>query len=265
VDDAPDPWTIVDSLTRWASETEWCDWLELAGSLGRGAGDEWSDVDAGLGVDLDGATYLDRRDAVLDAAREFADVGDTLIQRLGSEARPADHLVVQYRDGRQLGVVVFAADHRPGLPPEACALLDRSGRLAKPYLPPVTKATDEQRREWAFLGWWGLSDVAKHARRGNVWRALESLAETRTHAWRLYAADVGVVYPIFGAVSVENAGIPAPEGMSRTLAVADTSSIMDAAREMAEVLEPLAAGLDVSGVRSEAYRRLFSVGRGRTG
>jgi hypothetical protein len=118
----------------------------------------------------------------------------------------------------------------------------------------VTKATDEQRREWAFLGWWGLSDVAKHARRGNVWRALESLAETRTHAWRLYAADVGVVYPIFGAVSVENAGIPAPEGMSRTLAVADTSSIMDAAREMAEVLEPLAAGLDVSGVRSEAYR-----------
>jgi hypothetical protein len=82
VDDAPDPWTIVDSLTRWASETEWCDWLELAGSLGRGAGDEWSDVDAGLGVDLDGATYLDRRDAVLDAAREFADGGGTLIQPL---------------------------------------------------------------------------------------------------------------------------------------------------------------------------------------
>lgn len=256
MDDVADPWKIVDALTHWAAATAWCDWVELAGSLGRGAGDDWSDVDAGIGVDLDGSSYLDRRDATLDAARGFADVADTLIQHLGSEERPADHLVVQYHDGRQLSLVVSPAEFRQGLPPEARALIDRSGRLGQPYEPAAAAATPEQLREWSFLAWWGLSDVAKHARRGKVWRAIESLAEARTHAWRLYASESGVTYPTFGAVSVENAGIPAPQGMDRTLATADSTSILDAACALAEILEPLTAEHDVDGVRVEAHRRL---------
>lgn len=257
---APNPWTIVEALAGWAAATDWCDWLELAGSLGRGAGDDWSDVDAGIGVDVSGSSYAERRDSALAAARAFADVADTLVQHLGSDDRPADHLVLQYRDGRQLSLVVAPADRRTGLPPESRALLDRSGRLAQPHLPPSARATDEQLREWAFLAWWGLSDVAKHARRGRVWRALESLAETRSNVWRLYAAESDVLYPTFGAVSVENADIPAPKGMDRTLAAADSSSIIAAAHALAAVLQPLAAKHDVAGVRSEAHRRLQSAG-----
>jgi hypothetical protein len=46
----PGPWDIVDRLCGWARDTPWCEWLELGGSLAAGRGDQYSDVDAGLGV-----------------------------------------------------------------------------------------------------------------------------------------------------------------------------------------------------------------------
>lgn len=257
MDAAGDPREIVTALTTWAERTPWCDWVELSGSLGRGAGDRLSDVDAGLGVVLDDATYEERRDAALVAARGYAVVADELIQHLGSPDRPADHLVLQYADGRQLSLVVMPAQNRPGLPPGARAAFDRSGRLAEPYAPPVLHATDELRREWAFLGWWGLADVAKHAARGRVWRAIESLHEVRTFVWRLHAAELGVDYPAFGAVSVQNADLPEPAGLDATLpATAEPEAVVVAAWALGDVLEPLAAPHAVDGVRAEALRRL---------
>lgn len=258
--DAHGPWEIVDALTRWAGATPWCDWVELGGSLGRGAGDAESDVDAGLGVLLDGASYRERRDAALAAATGFAPVADELIQHLGSDDRPADHLVVQYADGRQLSLVVMPAENRPGLPPGARALFDRSGRLGQPYTPPSTHASAEQLREWAFLAWWALADVAKHARRGLTWRALESLHEARSCLWRLHAAGAGLDYPEFGVVSVQNAGLAAPPGIERTLPAAEPASVLAAARSLCDVLDPLAAAHGVAGVRAEARRRLGLAG-----
>lgn len=255
------PWELVERLRSWAEATSWCEWLELAGSLARGAGDELSDVDAGLGVLIEGGSYAERRDAALEAARGFATVADTLVQHLGTAEKPADHLVVQYSDGRQLSVVVMPAGERPGLPPGSRALLDRTGRLATPFVPSSATADDEQQREWAYLAWWALSDVAKHAGRGAVWRAVESLHEARTHAWRLHAARLELDYPGFGVVSVENVDGERPVAMDRTLpASADPADLLAAARVLADVLDELAAGrsgaLGVDGVRTEALRRL---------
>lgn len=53
------PSELVAQLADWAQDTAWVDWLELAGSLGRGAGDHWSDVDAGIGVNPDPESRLD--------------------------------------------------------------------------------------------------------------------------------------------------------------------------------------------------------------
>ncbi|WP_298327362.1 hypothetical protein [Haloactinopolyspora sp.] len=253
---ASGPWRLVESLTRWAEATPWCDWLELGGSLGRGAGDADSDVDAGVGVELADASYLERRDAALAAARTFAPVADELVQHLGSDERPADHLVMQYTDGRQLSLVVMAAQNRPGLPPGSRALLDRTGRLAEPYVPDVATAKPERQREWAFLAWWALTDVAKHAKRGSVWRAVESLHEARTHAWRLHAARADLDYPAFGVISVENAAAAVPTEMGATLPAADPSSIIAAAVRLSRVLDRLTESAGVAGVRAEALRRL---------
>ena len=246
----------MERLRRWADATSWCEWLELAGSLGRGAGDDWSDVDAGCGVaagqDLDAA-----RDDALAAVREFGPVADTLVQSLATPAEPAEHVVVQYTDGRQLSLVVMPATQRRGLPPGAQVLLDRTGRLANAWQPGSFAATPEQRREWAFLAWWALGDVAKHARRGSLWRAVGSLDEARNHAWRLHAAALGVDYPVFGAVSVENAGLRAPQGLEATLPRdLDPASIRRAAGALAGILTGLSEDLDVSGVRQAALARL---------
>ena len=247
------PWRLAAQLTAWAEGVAWCEWLELAGSLGRGAGDEMSDVDAGLGVS-DSVPYDQARDQALAAAHEFAPVADSLAQPYGAGI---DHLIVQYADGRQLSLVVFPAAFRKGLPPGSLPLLDRGGVLEQPWLPESVAASLDQQREWAFLAWWGLGDVAKHARRGSVWRALSSLQEVRDLVWQLHAAQLGVDYPLFGAVSVSNAGLPAPAHLEASLpASADAAEILRAATALAGVLDPLAAPFATEGVRGIVLARL---------
>lgn len=114
-----------------------------------------------------------------------------------------------------------------------------------------------QQREWAFLVWWALGDVVKHTRRGSLWRALSCLDEARALAWKLHAASLAVEYPDFGAVSVENAGLPAPARMQESLpARAEAGIILGAARALADVLGALTADLDVSGLQQIVTVRL---------
>jgi glyoxylase-like metal-dependent hydrolase (beta-lactamase superfamily II) len=62
------PRELVSRLTRWVEAAPWASWLELSGSLGRDAGDEHSDVDAGIGEQ-------GRLDEIEAAVHEFAPVG----------------------------------------------------------------------------------------------------------------------------------------------------------------------------------------------
>ena len=253
------PRALLADLTAWATGTPWCDWLELAGSMARGADDEASDIDAGLGVEPAddgqdaGAGLAARRDAVLAAVLGLAPVADSLVQPFGPRA---DHLVVQYADGRQLSLVVMPSEDRPGLPPGSRAVLDRSGRLSREHRPATWSATPEQLREHAFLAWWAVRDARKHAARGSGWRAVEALHEARTHAWVLLAERSGLAFPTHGVVGVQNAGVPVPTGWEATLPAGTEPVELDrAARAAAEVLGPLTASRGVDGlaalVRSE--------------
>jgi hypothetical protein len=229
-----DPWDLVDRLRRWAEDQPWIDWVELGGSLGRGAGDAWSDLDAGLGVVGDD---LDQRAAeAIRAVSEFAPVAGTLIQPWQTGA----HCIVAYQDGRQLSLVVAPADFRSGRPPESIVLLDRSGRLAE-ALPAERWTPDaDTQREWVFLAWIAIGDAARHAVRDHRWRALRSLTEGRDLVWQLWAADAGVAFPGFGAVSVENAGLPAPPGLDATHpAGLEPEQLLDAAEALGRVLTEL--------------------------
>lgn len=250
------PWQLVAQLKDWAEATSWCQWLELAGSLGRGAGDARSDVDAGIGVDS-GQPFAEARDEAYAAATAFAPVADSLIQSLSSDPR-VDHLVIQYEDGRQLSLVVSLGHLRPGLPPGARAPFDRSGQLSTPWRPDSLTASPDQLREWAFLAWWALLDVTKHSERRSLWRALTSLDEARGLTWKLHAASQGVDYPAFGPVSVENAGKPAPDGVEHSLpARPDPTLILAAAKALVTALRPLSTGLDVDRIQRLAIEQLL--------
>ncbi|ACQ82337.1 hypothetical protein Bcav_4096 [Beutenbergia cavernae DSM 12333] len=248
------PQGLVDALTAWAERTPWVDWLELSGSLGRGAGDALSDVDAGLGV-ADGESLDVRRDEALAAARAFAPVAGSLAQPWAS----GSHLVILYDDGRQLSLVVVPAEFRTGLPPEARALVDRAGRLATPLGPDRWVPDGGTRHEWAFLAWVAVGDAARHAHRGHPWRALRCLTEGRDLVWQLWAADLGLTYPHFGAVTVENAGAPVPPGLERTHPRSlEAADLLDAAAALAGVLRAIDAPVDdgVPGVIEERVRLL---------
>lgn len=246
------PWRLVGLLRDWVEATTWCEWLELAGSLGRGAGDELSDVDAGLGFN-DTLPYEAGRAETFAAIQTLAPVAEAIIQPYGEGF---DHLIVQYEDGRQLSLVLFPPRDR-GVPPGSLAVFDRSGQPRPPSTPSMLTADADRLREWAFLAWWSLGDVAKHAGRGKPWRALTALDDARGHVWQLYAAALGVDYPGFGAVSVENAGLTAPAGLGRSLpARAEPVAIVAAARALAAVLEPLSVSHDVDGLRAIMRQRL---------
>jgi hypothetical protein len=232
------------------------DWLEVGGSLGRDAGDEWSDIDAGIGVVEDGVPIADRVAAARAAARGFAPVADSIVQDLGG--RP--HLIVVFEDGRQLSLVVTPGTTRDGLPPQSKALLDRSDRLATALPGSRWAPTTEQLREWSFEAWICVGDATRHAVRGHPWRALRSLTEARDFAWQLWAASERVTYPQFGAVSVENAGLSGPTGMERTLpGTLAAPHVLKSARELSDILSTLTAAHGVDGVERVVRARIVAL------
>jgi hypothetical protein len=244
---------LLYELTAWASSSEWVDWLEVGGSLGQGAGDEWSDIDAGIGVVNDGVPISDRIADVLGATQSFAPVADSIVQDLNGRA----HLIVVFEDGRQLSLVVVPASVRTGLPPQSLALLDRTGRLATPLQTSGWDPLPETARDWSFEAWIGLGDAARHAVRGHSWRALRSLTEARDLVWQLWAAKHGVAFPVFGAVSVENAGLPGPAGIEATHPRALTaSSLLDSVDALASIVADLTAPYDVDGVARVVRTRI---------
>ena len=204
-----DPWELVRKLTSWAEATPWVAWLELSGSLGRGAGDERSDVDAGVGVSEPG-----RLDEISAAVHGFAPLVASMREPFGTDAI---HLITVYSGNRQLSLVVMPEQARTGLPPQASALVDKSGRLNQKLERSRWDPDDSRKRHWTFTACLAASDTLKHSARGNRWRALHSLNEARDIYLRLLAARDGVLFPQFGAVSLQNAGQPIPATLNRTL------------------------------------------------
>lgn len=238
-------------------------WLELGGSLARGAGDELSDIDAGLGID--DQEWPDHVDAVRDLIGSAAPVADQFTQPFGmKDGQNGWHLVTLYASGLQLSLVVQPASWRAGLPPQSVALYDIDERLARPWIPAVAHATADTAREWASLAWLALGDLMKYLDRGSVWEARSQLEEARNQIWKLWATGIGAVYPAFGLTSVlDTPEVGVPAGIESTAAGLDLVGIRTAAAALAGVLDqvlPLARGAvpfdPPAGLRTWARARL---------
>jgi hypothetical protein len=219
--------------------------LTLGCSLARGAGDRWSDVDAGLAVDT--ATWPSVVDRVATMVGRLGEVADLLVQRWpeggSSEAGSAGrHVVVQYVAGLQLSLVVMPGERWRGRAPAEVVLYDADGSFAERRTPSVLAAGADDVREWAFLGWLALADLVKYVSRRSPWEAMARLDDARTQVWRLWAVAHGVDYPVFGltaALDSPDAGVPA--GLDRTVAGLDSSALLAAARVLAGMLEDVSA------------------------
>jgi hypothetical protein len=234
----------VDADARWR-------WLELGCSVAAGRADERSDLDLAVGAapGEDGRLPVDAAVAVVQA---LGPVTDLLAHEL--PGRPHHRrIAAELADGVQLDLVVFPAPDRPGLPPGSVALVDKDGTLATPWRPDVIGTPSaEVLREWAFLGWWALSDTAKYLARGSTFEAADRIADARSSALRLHAAAQGVDYPLFGLTAILDEPEPAvPMWLEETYSAAEPGPLRAAALACARLLRDattavsMQSGIDV--------------------
>ncbi|GAB3388432.1 hypothetical protein GCM10027568_09430 [Humibacter soli] len=158
--DVPGPWALVAELKSWVTATSWVTWLELSGSLGRGAGDEHYDVDAGMGVSEVG--HLDSIEAAVSA---FGPVAARVCEPFGADMT---HLITVYRGGGQLSLVVMPEGGRRGVPREATVQLDKTGRLREHLDRDRWDSDKTEMRRWTFMRGLGAADALKHSARGHM-------------------------------------------------------------------------------------------------
>ena len=240
---------LVDRCEIWPRVTS----LLVGCSLGRGAADALSDIDAALGIDAPrgeaGAELVLAVEAeVVAALPELGVLVDVLGHRVGPADRWARRIFAQFADGTQLDLAVVAeADieerRRGGGAPDFVELYRASGAVpttATPVLDEPAAAfavSGDQVREWAFLGWCALIDASKYQRRGSLWEAHNRLHEARHHIWALWAAAQGAMYPWHGLSQVlDHDPGNLPPGIEDTVAGLDATDLRRAARASADVL-----------------------------
>jgi hypothetical protein len=221
-------------LSRFAAAVrEWppARWLILGCSVARGAGDELSDLDLGIGVadgELPGA--LDHLPGLASSGGEVLDLLDHWL----GEHR---HLFVQYANGLQLDLLAMPASARKGYVAGEVVLYDADAALGDEVVPRAFQYTGATVREWSFLGWWALGDLAKYLQRGSVWEAAQRLDEARTQAFRLWGIAHGVRDATFGLTALlDSPGAGLPPGAEATVAALDSHDLLRAAHATAGLL-----------------------------
>ncbi len=205
-------------------------WLVVAASVGRGAGDRLSDLDLGVGVaDERFGTALVR---VRDLTGALGDLVDSYQHQIPGLCHPHERIFAQYADRCQVDLVVFPASQQVGGVKDAVVLYDPGRRVTGRF--EDRAVTPGQVREWAFRGWCALADIGKYLRRGSPWEALGRLGEAREALWRLWAVASGVPNPQLGVTSVLDFAPEAmPEWMADTVADLDPGRLLAAARQLA--------------------------------
>ena len=210
--------------------------LVVGCSIGRGAADELSDVDAMYAV-----VETAWNDALRDSAGVVRRVGDVIdmhqqiIDPANRELPPYQHTFAQYASGVQLDLVVALARERQAPRPDWIVLYDPDGRIVGEAK--SSAATEEHVRQWMHIGLVHLSACAKYLTRGSLWEANAQLDAARAELWRLWAVAERIADPQYGLTAVLDApDAPMPENIEATVAGLDRRALRSAAMSCGELL-----------------------------
>ena len=205
-------------------------------SIGRGAADSLSDVDALIGV-------RDRAfDEVTRVSAEIAHAGGRvldLFQQIMPAASPEgsryQHTYAHYADGVELDLVLAIA--RETLPPRPdwIVLYDPDDTVRGE--PTRKVASPEDVRAWGFNCLVRLHACAKYLTRGSLWEAQLMLERARADYWCVWATSKEVAEPLYGLTAVlDDSRKPMPEGIGRTVAQLDRTALARAALALVDSL-----------------------------
>jgi hypothetical protein len=210
--------------------------LVVGCSIGRGAADELSDVDAMYAV-----TETAWPDAVRDSEAAVRRVGDVIdmhqqiIEPPDRTLPPYQHTFAQYASGVQIDLVVAVARDRHVPRPDWVVLYDPDERVAGEAK--SSTATETQVRQWMHVALVHLSSCAKYLTRGSLWEANAQLDAARTELWRLWAVAERIADPQYGLTAVLDApDAPMPDNIEATVAGLDRRALRSAAMACGELL-----------------------------
>jgi len=247
--------------------------LSVGCSIGRGAADELSDVDAAIGVTAPrgaaGARHLAQvEEELVDVLQGWGNLVDVLRTGTQDSDFAIRKLFAQYDDRLQLDLAIIAETEvrRGEGAPDFVPLYWHGEAPATTSGPSAYDVSAERLREWAFLGWRTLLDADKYLRRGSVWEAHQRLHEVRELIWMLWAAARGTTYPWHGMSQVlDDCPDRLPPGVEATVAGLDTTDLRHAISAAAEVLSrcsaDAAAAHDTSMPSGMARYALETLGR----
>jgi len=210
--------------------------LVVGCSIGRGAADELSDVDAMYAV-VDTAWNDTLRDSagVVRRVGDVIDMHQQIIDPADRGLPPYQHTFAQYASGVQLDLVVALARERQAPRPDWIVLYDPDGRIVGE--PKSSAATEEHVRQWMHIALVHLSACAKYLTRGSLWEANAQLDAARAELWRLWAVAERIADPQYGLTAVLDApDAPMPENIEATVAGLDRRALRSAAMSCGELL-----------------------------
>ena len=210
--------------------------LVVGCSIGRGAADELSDVDAMYAVvDTAWNDALHESAGVVRRLGDVIDMHQQIIDPANRELPLYQHTFAQYASGVQLDLVVALARERQAPRPDWIVLYDPDGRIVGEAK--SSAATEEHVRQWMHVALVHLSACAKYLTRGSLWEANAQLDAARAELWRLWAVAERIADPQYGLTAVLDApDAPMPENIEDTVAALDRRALRSAAMSCGELL-----------------------------
>ncbi len=231
-------------LLDFCETTEAVSSLSVGCSLGRGAADKLSDVDAALGVDATpgeaGAEIVRGVEEALLGRLQGERLVDVLREETATGGFYARRVFAQLVDGVQLDLAVVAEGEvrRGDAAPDFVTVYLSGAPAQRPPMPSAYDVSGDQVRTWAFQGWRALLDADKYLRRGSAWEAHQRLHEARQWIWRLWAAAEGAAYPWHGlSQALDHDPDRLPPGVRSTVAGLDLADVRRAVAASADVLD----------------------------
>jgi hypothetical protein len=211
--------------------------LELQGSLARGAADRYSDIDMRIGIDDD--TFEKFEAIFYKIIRGFGGVLQILRHDDPDLADiPNKRWFILYADGTQLDCVLVPLSTVIGSGPQTAVLYDPDSRGAAIAVPVALDGGKAKVEEWAALAWVALIDVYKYLARGALWEAYMQTAEIRTNILRLWAVAKQLNYPALGIVAIfDSDNQELPPGLGNTVGGLSRAEIKACALACLELLD----------------------------